>query len=168
MPRANVPPGKSPKRSASSASSWRMPNFSCWATSGRPRPRSCRAAASSAPTPRAASGAPPSTASGTLLKLASLQLAELVRCRVPAPQLRGIALLGAALTRLALDAQGEPERLGARRRHLVEALDECARVVHAALLVADLAKLQQRARLVGFHLERALEKFVGVRGVLQA
>src|SRR4051812_15829359 len=146
MPRAKVPPGNSPKRSASSASSWRMPNLSCCATSGSPRPSACRAAASSAPTPRAACGAAPSsTASGTLLKLASLQFAELVRCGESPAQLGAVALLGGALTGLALDAQRQPQRFRARRGDLVVAQDQGARVVHSPLLVADLAELQQRS-----------------------
>src|SRR5262245_53827827 len=110
MPRAKVPPGRSSKRSASSASSWRRPNFSCCATSGSPSPRSCRAAARAAPTLPAAS-----------LIVPALQLAELLRAGEAPAELRGVALLGDALAQLALDAQREPQRLGARRDDLVVA-----------------------------------------------
>src|SRR5262245_40169109 len=129
MPRAKVPPGSSSKRSASSASSWRRPNFSCCATSGRLRPRSCRAAASCAPTPLS-------------VKFAPLQLAVFVRGREAPAQLGGVALLLDALPVLALDAQREPQRLGVGRNHLVEAVDQRARVVDAALVVADLPEAQ--------------------------
>src|SRR5262245_29322468 len=101
MPRAKLPPGRSSKRSASSASSWRTPNLSCCATSVSPSPRSSRAAASSAPTPLAEAS----------LILAALQLAELLRGGVAPPQLRGVALLGHLLAGPALDAQREPQRL---------------------------------------------------------
>src|SRR6185369_9323500 len=148
MPRAKVPPGRSSKRSASSASSWRSPNLSCCATSGSAMPRSSRSAASSAPTPCDAT-AGPSVAS---VIFAALQLAIFVRGRIPAPELRGVALLGGALPRLALHAHREPQRLGARRDDLVVARHQRAGIGEAALLVTDLAKLQERRRLVRLQL----------------
>src|SRR5688572_16178496 len=157
MPRAKVPPGRSSKRSASSASSWRTPNLSCWATSASPSPRASLAAASSAPTPRAPSVIFP-----------SLQLAELFRAGKAPPQLRGVALLYGLLAALALDAQREPQRLRVRRHQLVVALDHAARFRRAALAVADLRQLQQRDRLVRIGAQRALEEVLGVLRVLQA
>src|SRR5262245_35589794 len=159
MPRAKVPPGRSPKRSASSASSWRRPNLSCCATSGSPRPRSWRAAASSAPTPVPAP-AP------SLFILAALHLAELLRLREAPAQLRGVALLGDALPLPALDAQREPERLGVRRHQLVVARHQRARILDPALPVADLAERQQRHRVVGLQAQRALEELLRVLDVL--
>src|SRR5262245_21605533 len=104
MPRAKVAPGSASKRSCSSASSWRGENLSCCATSASARPRASRAAASSCPTPLA-------TTPSVILAL--LQELELGRGREAAPQLVGERLLGHALAQPALDAQGEPQRLGA-------------------------------------------------------
>jgi len=52
-------------------------------------------------------------------------------------------LLGNALAELALDAQREPQRFGAGRDQLVVLRHELARLVEAALPVADLAEVQQ-------------------------
>src|SRR5688500_4200978 len=123
MPRAKVPPGRSSKRSASSASSWRTPNLSCCATSASPSPRASRAAASSAPTPPPGVATPPASVIGP-----ALQLAEFLGVREAPAQLRSVALLGDARAPFALDAQREPKRLGARRHQLVVALDHAARL----------------------------------------
>src|SRR5688572_253733 len=150
MPRVMVGPGSASKRSCSRASSWRGMNFSCCATSASARPRASRAAASSWPTPVRS------------VILAALQRLEFPRLRKAAAQLVGVGLLGDPLAELALDAQREPERLGARRRDLVVARDELARIVHAALAVADLRQVEKRGRLVGLQAQRALEVGLGV------
>src|SRR2546423_15060243 len=138
MPRANVPPGRRSKRSCSSASSWRAANFSCCATSLRSSPRSSRARCSSPPTLKA-----------TSVIVATLQRAVLGRAGIAPAQLVCVALLGNALAEPALDAQREPQRLGRRRRNLVEVADQLARALDIALPVADLAELEQRVGLVG-------------------
>src|SRR6185436_2993559 len=105
MPRTKVPPGSRSKRSCSSASSCRGANFRLWATSEIERPRSSRAAFSVGPT-------------GSVI-LPPLQRLELGRAREAPAQLVGVALLGDALARPALYAQGQPQRFGARRHELV-------------------------------------------------
>src|SRR5256885_5445184 len=125
MPRTKVPPGSASKRSSSSASRWRWANFSCWATSASARPRLCRALASASPTPQA-------TAS---VKIPSLHRLILGRAGEAAPQLARIAQSRGALAELALDAQPEPERLGARRHELVVARDQPARLLHPPLAI---------------------------------
>src|SRR5512145_299120 len=156
MPRAIVGPGSRSKRSCSRNSIWRGANFSCSATSSMASPCSSRACLSRAPTPAAS------------VKLSPLQRLVLGRARKAPPQLVGIALLGDALARLALDAQREPERFGARLRELVVARHEPARLVHLALLVADLAEVEERVRVVGLQAQRALEILLGVLGIAGA
>src|SRR6185503_5424564 len=121
MPRAIVGPGSRSKRSCSSDSIWRGANLSCSATSSISRPCASRACLSWAPIPVSS------------VKAAPLQRLVLWRARKAPPQLVGVALLGDALTRPALDAQREPERLGARLVELVVAPDEAARLVYLAL-----------------------------------
>src|SRR6185503_3347300 len=133
MPRTKVPPGSCSKRSCSSASSWRAANLSCCATSVSARPRSSRARASSAPTPLTAAAA-------ASVILAPLQQTMLGRRRKAPAQLDGERLLGDALAQAALDAQREPERLGARVDELVVARHQAARLVDVALAIADLAQ----------------------------
>src|SRR5919106_1594734 len=116
MPRAKVAPGSASKCSCSSASSWRGANLSCCATSASARPQASRAAASSWPTPVIS------------LILAALQRAVFVRVREAPAQLVGERLLLEALAQPALDAQREPQRLGARVDELVVARDELARL----------------------------------------
>src|SRR3954469_2761672 len=144
MPRTKVPPGSSSKRSASSASSWRCPNFSCCATCVTASPCSSRARLSSGPAP--ALGPAPLW---TSVKVPPLQCLELRGARETPAQLVGERLLGDALAEPALDAQREPQRFRGRLHHLVVARHELPRRDHVALVVADLAQLQQRARLVG-------------------
>src|SRR5688500_2322652 len=127
MPRAMVGPGSAPKRSCSSASSWRGANFSCCATSASARPCASRACASSAPTPVTAAS----------VKLTPLQRLRLLRVGIAPAQLGGEVALGDALTELVLDAQREPQRLRARRQQLVVARDELPRLLEAALAIAD-------------------------------
>src|SRR5262252_1250722 len=162
MPRTKVEPGSWSKRSCSSASSWRCANFRRWATSASARPCASRAAASSAPTPGTLSAAGSATAS-VILPL--LQRLELRRPGVAAAQLVGVALLRDALAHAPLDAQREPQRLGARRHQLVVARHHAARLDHVALLVLDAGELEQRGRLVGLDLQRALEELLGVAQV---
>src|SRR5256885_6715758 len=138
MPRAIVAPGSRSKRSCSSASSWRGANFSCCATSVISSPHACRARSSSSPTP----------VTDDSVKAAPLQRLVLGGAGEAPAQLVGIRLLGNALAELALDAQREPQRLGAGRDQLVVLRHELARLVEAALPVADLAEVQQRDRLV--------------------
>src|SRR5262245_86404 len=150
MPRAMVGPGSRSKRSCSSDSIWRGANLSCSATSSMARPCASRAFLSWAPIPVSSVKIPP------------LQRLVLGRARIAPPQLVGEALLGDALARLALDAQREPQRLGARLVELVVARDEAARLVHLALLVADLAEVEQRRGLVGLQAQGALEILLGL------
>jgi hypothetical protein len=77
-------------------------------------------------------------------------------------------LLGGSLAELALDAQCEPQRLRTRFAELVVARHEAPRLVHLALLVADLAQIDQRCRLVGLEAQRSLEELLGLLGVLRA
>src|SRR6266850_3063340 len=158
MPRTKVPPGRSSKRSCSSASSCRGANFRLWATSETDSPRSSRAAFRRAPM---------SVAWGSVI-LSLLQRLVFGRAREAPPELRRIALLGDPLARAALYADGEPKRFGAWRHQLVIARNELARVANIALPVADLAEAEQRRGLVGIELQRPLEKFLGVLGVLHA
>src|SRR5256886_14239944 len=137
MPRAIVAHGRRSKRSCSSASSWRGANFSCCATSVSSGRHACRARSSSSPTPVADDS----------VKAAPLQRLVLGGAGKAPAQLVGIRLLGNALAELALDAQREPQRLGAGRDQLVVLRHELARLVEAALPVADLAEAQQRDRL---------------------
>src|SRR4051812_27757376 len=150
MPRAIVGPGSRSKRSCSSDSIWRGANLSCSATSSMARPCASRACFSAAPMPVDS------------VKASPLQRLVLGRARKAPPQLVGVALLGGALARLALDAQREPERLGVRLVELVVARDEAARLVDLALLVADLAEVEQRRGLVGLQAQRALEILLGL------
>src|SRR6266850_888143 len=150
MPRAIVGPGSRSKRSCSSDSIWRGANLSCSATSSMPRPCASRACFSWAPIPVSS------------VKVSPLQRLVLGGPRKAPPQLVGVALLGDPLARLALDAQREPERLGARLVELVVARDEAACLVHLALLVADLAEVEQRRRLVGLQAQRTLEILLGL------
>src|ERR671937_1390611 len=152
MPRTNVPPGSASKRPASSASTWRGASLSWCATSETVSPSASRALLSSAPT--------------ASVILAPLQRLVLGRAGEAAPELVGIALLGDALAEPALDTQREPQRFGARRHELVVPRDELARVLRPALPVADLAQLEQRRRLVGIKLQRALEKVLRVFDVV--
>src|SRR3989454_2944542 len=145
MPRAIVAPGSRSKRSCSSASSWRGANFSCCATSVISSPHASRARSSSSPTPVTADS----------VKAAPLQRLVLGGAGEAPAQLVGVRLLGDALAELALDAQREPQRLGAGRDQLVVLRHELARLVEAALPVADLAEAQQRDRLVGLQAQRA-------------
>src|SRR6185503_17902071 len=144
MPRAMVGPGSLSKRSCSRDSIWRGANFSCCATSSIARPCASRASRSLAPTP--VRFAPAAVGS---VKFSPLQRLVLLRAREAAPKLVRIALLGDALARAALDAQREPERLGAGLGELVVARHEPARLVELALLVADLAQVDERRTLVG-------------------
>src|SRR5262245_57662164 len=162
MPRTKVAPGSCSKRSCSSASSWRCANFRRCATSASASPCSSRARASSAPMP----GATAASAAVSVI-LAFLQRLEFRRSRVAAAQLVGVALLRDALAQAALDAQRKPERLGVRRHQLVVARDQLARLVHVALAVADLAHLEERGRLVGLDLQRALEELLGLLQVVR-
>src|SRR5688572_556510 len=155
MPRAKVAPGRASKRSCSSASSWRGANLRLCATSANARPRASRAAASSCPTPVIS------------VKLASLQGLVLRRGGITPAQLVRVGLLGHPVPQPVLDAQREPQRFGARGDELVVARDQPARLAGVALLVADLAEVEQRCRLVGLGLERALEERFGVLGALQ-
>src|SRR3954467_8937501 len=98
MPRTKVPPGRSSKRSCSSASSCRGANLRLCATSLIESPCASRAAFRQAPT---------SAAIASVI-LASLQRLILGRVREAPAQLVGVALLGGALAALALDAQGQP------------------------------------------------------------
>src|SRR5919197_3180162 len=154
MPRTRGPPGSASKRPASSASTCRGASLSWCATSETVSPSASRALLSSAPT--------------ASVILTPLQRLVLRRAGEAAPELVAIALLGAALAEPALDAQCEPQRLGARRHELVVLRDELARVLRPALPVADLAKLEQRRRLVGIELQRALEKVLRVFHVVLA
>src|SRR5687767_5694125 len=142
MPRAIVGPGRRSNLSCSRASSWRGANLSSAATSAIAMPFASRARASSAPTERES------------VKVTLLQGLIFSRRREGAAQLVGEALLGDALAQLALDAQGEPQRLGAGQHQLVEARHQPPRLVELALAIADLAELQQRSGFVGLHLER--------------
>src|SRR3954464_13496247 len=116
MPRAIVGPGSRSKRSCSSDSIWRGANLSCSATSSMARPCASRACFSRAPMPVSS------------VKISPLQRLVLGRARKAPPQLVGEALLGDALARLALDAQAEPQRLGARLIELVVARDQPPRL----------------------------------------
>src|ERR1044071_2264136 len=132
-----VGPGRRSKRSCSSDSIWRGANLSCSATSSMERPCPSRACFSWAPIPVSS------------VKVSPLQRLVLERARKAPPQLVGEALLGDALARLPLEPQREPQRLGARLVELVVLRHQAARLVHPALLVADLAEIEQRRRLVG-------------------
>src|SRR6185295_14486713 len=134
MPRAMVGPGRRSKRSCSSDSIWRGANLSCSATSSMARPCASRACLSWAPMPVSSVKVPP------------LQRLVLGGAGEAPPQLVGEALLGDALARLALDAQREPQRLGVPRVELVVLRHQAARLVHPALLVADLAEVDERLR----------------------
>src|SRR2546430_15062104 len=136
MPRAIVAPGSRSKRSCSSASSWRGANFSCCATSVISSPHARRARSSSSPTP----------VTDDSVKAAPLQRLVLGGAGEAPAQLVGVRLLGNALAELALDAQREPQRFGAGRDQLVVLRHSLARLVEAALPVADLAEAQQRDR----------------------
>src|SRR4051812_31791075 len=136
MPRTKVPPGSSSKRSSSSASSWRAANFSCCATSWIASPLSSRARFSSAPIPLAA----------VSVKVPPLQCLVLRGARKTPAQLVCERLLRDPLPHPALDAQREPQRLGARLHHLVVPRYQLARGRHVPLVVPDAAELQQRAR----------------------
>src|SRR5258706_15242565 len=115
MPRANVPLGRASKRSCSIASIWRAANLSCCATSAIDRPSAARAAASSAPTPAAVSvAATVSVASAASVILSALQLLVLARSGKTPPQLVCEVRFRDSFPKLALDAQGEPQRLGRR------------------------------------------------------
>src|SRR5690606_7875757 len=156
MPRAMVGPGSEAKRSASSASICRGMNFSCCATSAISSPCASRACASARPTP---------SPSGSV-KLPPLQGLVLGRAGEPAAQLVRERHLGRALPELALDAQREPQRLGARRDELVVLRDVAARRVHVALAVAHLPHGKERSRIVRVELERALEEAFGLLEVV--
>src|SRR3954471_8060405 len=122
MPRTKVPPGKSSKRSCSSASSWRAANLRLCATSAIESPRSSRAAFRLAPT----------------LSVIQPSLQGLVfrRVREAPAELVGVALLRYALAHLALYAQREPQRFRVRRHELVIARNEAPRVLGISLPVA--------------------------------
>src|SRR6185503_6618184 len=156
MPRAIVGPGSRSKRSCSSDSIWRGANLSCSATSSMARPCASRASFSRAPTPLSS------------VKFSPLQRLILGRAGKAAPKLVGIALLGDALARPALDAQREPQRLGARIGQLVVARDQLARLVNLALLVADLAQVDERRGLVRLQAQRALEILLGLLRIVDA
>src|SRR3989441_4719423 len=158
MPRAIVAPGSRSKRSCSSASSWRGANFSCCATSVISSPHACRARSSSSPTP----------VTDDSVKAAPLQRLVLRGAGEAPAQLVGVRLLVNALAELALDAQREPQRLGAGRDQLVVLRHELARLVEAALPVADLAEAQQRDRLFWIQAQRALEELLGVLEIVGA
>src|SRR3954468_6934886 len=149
MPRAIVGPGSRSKRSCSSDSIWRGANLSCSATSSMVSACASRACLSSAPMPVSS------------VKASPLKRLELGRARKAPPQLVGVALLGNPLAGLPLDAQREPERLGVRLGELVVAPDEAARLVALALVVADLAEVEERRRLVGLQAQRALQVRLG-------
>src|SRR5258707_14411747 len=115
MPRANVPLGRASKRSCSIASICRAANLSCCATSAIDNPSAVRAAARSAPTPAGATGsATVSAASAASVIFSALQLLVLARRRKTPPQLVREARLRDPFPELALDAQGEPQRLCGR------------------------------------------------------
>src|SRR5712664_1795758 len=158
MPRAIVGPGSESKRSASIASSWRVMNLRCCATSVSASPCACRASASALPTPSAASSVIFASLKGLIFRRAGEAAAQLV----------GIAGFGDALARLAFDAQGEPERLCVRAHQLVVARYELARLVHPALAVADVPHLYKRRRIVGVELQRALAELFGVLDIVGA
>src|SRR5687767_5821708 len=120
MPRAMVGPGRRSNLSCSSASSWRGANLSSAATSAIAMPFASRARANPAPTESS-------------VKVTPLQRLVFGRGREAAAQLVGEALLRRALAELALDAYREPERLGVRRHHLVEAQDKAPRLVELPL-----------------------------------
>src|SRR3990172_1272245 len=160
MPRTKVPPGRASKRSCSRASSWRAPNLSCCAMPASDSPCACRARASSSPTP-VFSGA-------VLVILPALQRLILARLGVAPPQLVGEARFGDALAELSLGSHRQPKRLRRRRDQAVEATHQLAGLLEAALAVADLAELQQRRRLVGLDLQRALEELLRVLEIVDA
>src|SRR5688572_28838429 len=150
MPRVMVWPGSASIFSCSSASSWRGANLSCCATSASASPRASRAAASSRPTPVFS------------VILTAHQRLIFARLRVAAAQLVRVRLLGDALAELALDAQREPQRFGARRHELVVARHHFARVADVALPVADLREVEKRSRLVRVQAQRPLKIGFGV------
>src|SRR3954462_5231672 len=154
MPRTKVTPGNCSKRSSSSASTWRGASFRWWATSDIVSPSRSRAFLSSAPT-------------GSVI-LPPLQRLVFGRPGETPAQLVGVALLGHALAQVPLDAQCQPERLRGRRDELVVTRDQLARLLVAALPVADLAELEQRRRLVGVELQRPLEVILCVLGIVDA
>src|SRR5688572_12987052 len=131
MPRAMVGPGSRSKRSCSSDSICRGANLSCCATSSIARPCASRACLRDAPTPESS------------VKASPLQRLVFRRPGETPAQLVGVALLGHALAGPALDAQREPQRLRAGIGELVVARHEPARLVHLALLVADLSQVEQ-------------------------
>src|SRR5260221_14149111 len=142
MPRTKVPPGRSSKRFCSRALICRGANLRLWATSAIESPCASRAALRLTPT-------------GSV-KLASLQRLVFGRVREAPAQLVGIALLGRALATLALYAQGQPQRFGARRHELVIARNKAPRLVNISLSVANLRKLYERRRILRVGLERSL------------
>src|SRR5688572_950199 len=156
MPRAIVGPGRRSKRSSSSDSIWRGANLSCCATSSMARPWASRASRRRAPTPVSS------------VKAAPLQRLVLGRAGKAAPQLVGVGLLRNAAAELALDAQRKPQRFRARLPELVVAGHEAPRLVHLALLVADLAQVQKRRRVVGFQAQRALEELLRLLRIIAA
>src|SRR5579862_581660 len=160
MPRAKVPAGSSSKRSCSSVSIWRTENFSCCATSARDNRSPARACASSSPTPL-----PGSTPS---VIVPALQRLELARGGVAPPQLVAGGRLRKAVAELVLDAHHEPQRFRRRLDDLVVLAHQLARLLEAALAVADQAQLQQRGRIVGVQLQRALEEILRVLDVVLA
>src|SRR5688572_18220615 len=139
MPRANVPLGRSSKRSCSMASMCRAANFRCCATSGIDRPCATRALASSAPTPAAPSlaWAAASLTPAASVILSALQLLVLARGGKAPPQLVREIRFRVALAELALDAQREPQRFGRRFDDPVVAADELARVLQVSLAITD-------------------------------
>src|ERR1051326_3622422 len=149
MPRAIVGPGSRSKRSCSSDSIWCGANLSCSATSSMARPCASRACFSAAPMPV------------NSVKVSPLQRLVHWGARKSQPQLVGEALLGDIRDGLAHNAQRQPKRLGAPLDELVVARDEQARLVHLALLVADLAEVEQCRGLVGLQAQGALEILLG-------
>src|SRR5438309_1941221 len=130
----------------------------CCDTSLRSSPHACRARSSSSPTP----------VTDDSVKAAPLQRLVLGGAGEAPAQLVGVRLLGNALAELALDAQREPQRFGAGRDQLVVLRHELARLVEAALPVADLAEVQQRDRLIRVEAQRALEELLGVLEIVGA
>src|SRR5512135_562429 len=161
MPRANVPPGRRSKRSCSSASSWRAPNLSCWATSSIVSPRTARSRARISPIPssRGISSSRPST---MLVIGAALQKPVLGRSRKVPAQLVGVARFGDGIAKLALDAQRQPKRLGGRGHAPVVAQRVPPSLLHVALPVADQPHLQQGARIVWLHAQRLLDELLRI------
>src|SRR5512147_1904656 len=124
MPRAKVPPGRRCSSPVSNASSCRGANFNCRAACSRVRPAAWRARAS--------------VANAVSLILAALQRLRLARGREAAPQLVRVGELGGALAEVALDAQGEPQRLRGRLDQIGVAREELARLAVPSLPIAQL------------------------------